>query len=107
MQINEKKLEVLRIMPKHIGNGLISSGKAVCSNGFYKRIMDWAFVTRNEDILPGRNTMPNIHPRDMPEKFGYRRLALKPGDPLGEFGQLTKGEWYFKIGRTAGTTAGI
>ena len=50
--------------------------------------------------------MPNIHPKDMAEKFGHRRLALKPGDPLGEHGQLTKGEWYFKIGRTTGICNG-
>jgi hypothetical protein len=39
--------------------------------------------------------------------LGDNRLRPEIGCPLGEFGQLIKGEYYFKIGRTTGITAGV
>jgi hypothetical protein len=39
--------------------------------------------------------------------LGDNRLRPEIGGPLGEFGQLIKGEYYFKIGRTTGITAGV
>jgi hypothetical protein len=40
-------------------------------------------------------------------QLGDNRLCPEIGNPLGEFGQLIKGEYYFKIGRTTGITAGV
>jgi hypothetical protein len=41
--------------------------------------------TCGKAVFQQENSHSDIHPRDMPEKFGHQWLALKPGDPLGKF----------------------
>lgn len=99
------KKNCLDKMPINLGKVRVSSGALVYRN----RIHDWAFVELSDDTetnLFGPNPIPTVPPHHMPSTYGiYQPISLLP-EPEA-FGTLTKGDYYFKQGRTTGVTGGI
>ncbi len=108
----ESMLPTLERMPIAIGRVLISSGKAISTAN---SALDWAFVevdARSKEIFdnPDRNLLPS------PTSAGiYQKNASNYGnlvnyfvmDGGNGFAEVSKGHWYFKVGRTTAVTTGI
>lgn len=103
----KSKRQVLEEMPYLMGEVTAISGKALMG----KRLMDWAFVRLSEtaaDAFFKLNVMFPVPPDQMPWLYASDLgLPVPEGTPLTEFGNLEEGNFYFKMGRSTGVTAGI
>jgi hypothetical protein len=103
----ENKQAAVQAMPEVLGKVLVSSGNVLFNN----RIVDWAFVELDDQVADAifqANKMPDIPASKRPNQYGLSgSLMISTGQPLTEFGELVKGEYYFKVGRTTGLTTGI
>lgn len=112
----ESMLPTLERMPISIGRVLISSGKAISAT---KSSLDWAFVevdARSKQIFdnPDKNLLPlpissgiygknaSSYDKDLENYF-----AMGGRNQVHDFGEVRKGHWYFKVGRTTDVTTGI
>ncbi len=113
----KRELNRHKDLPMSLGRVLVTSGKAINSK---RAIIDWAFIELAKPNqgpfnlpFPRLNQLPpGTHPQLM--SMHYRGAAEYPGSfgeskPLyaTDFGEIHKGEWYFKTGRTSKTTAGL
>ncbi|RDW61786.1 uncharacterized protein DSM5745_10458 [Aspergillus mulundensis] len=120
----ELKKTALDKMPVKLGRVLLSSSscqispkaRAERANTGRKRVQDWALLELNPEPFNNNKlnyftTMPRLYPRDTPFNpvtDGPASLLLRPGQPLDdEFGHLSGGKWYFKMGRPTNITSGI
>lgn len=106
---SQRKLAVVRRMPLNLGKVLVSSGRALLDD----RIADWAIIGLNLEPFQGEssnlvNRMPHVTPsqKEYRQPFGQWVVAME-GRPIEAFGDLEAGEWYCKVGRTTGVTAGM
>lgn len=99
---HQKKIDLAMSMPTTIGKVLISSGNMIWNN----RVIDWAFVKIDEGISFEPNVMPRVSKSIEASSYGFK-FQYESGDPLTGFGVLTAGEWYCKVGKATGLTAGI
>ena len=101
---SEKKRNFVRTMPLLLGKVGLSSGKALIRNWLH----DWVFVELAEpsDRFFGPNRMPRVPENLRPDIGGIPTLLPPEGSPLKDFGELEKGGYYLKVGRTTGITAG-
>ncbi|KAN0079695.1 hypothetical protein V8E54_004909 [Elaphomyces granulatus] len=83
------------------GKVLLSSGALLAGN----RILDWAFIeltsTATENFSV--NKLPEISREKRPEMYGKSGNGLL----LDQFGELRKGDYFLKVGRSTEVTAGI
>ena len=98
---------VIQEMPHLMGKVAAASGKAILG----KRLMDWAFVqltdTAEENFFRP-NIMFPVPPDQMPHIYDSNMgLPAAEGVPVTEFGRLEKDQYYLKLGRSTGVTAGI
>lgn len=112
----ESMLPTLERMPIAIGRVLISSGKAISAT---KSSLDWAFVevnARNKHIFdnPNKNLLPSstssgIYGKNASsyDKGLQNYFAMGERNQVHDFGEVRKGHWYFKVGRTTNVTTGI
>lgn len=103
----KSKRQLLEKMPYLMGEVTAISGKALLG----RRLMDWAFVQLNEtatDAFFKPNVMFPVPPDQMPWLYSSDLgFPVPEGTPLTEFGNLKEGNFYLKMGRTTGVTAGI
>lgn len=99
-------------MPIAVGSVLFATGQALSPDG---RILDTAFVQIPEgepyfSLFQAANNLPADDSRGLykrlPEDYGLSEYYARPKSVTG-VGQLHKGQWYFKIGRSTDITAGI
>ncbi|KAL8918840.1 MAG: hypothetical protein Q9208_007097 [Pyrenodesmia sp. 3 TL-2023] len=114
----------LEKMPQKLGSTVFASGQAVIRNK--KKIMDWAFVSCAGHSPSVKNTCSALYdpklgnvlpsPAHMkseklnPEMYFTHTPSYLPRDdlrPRRDFGSIEPDQWYFKVGRTTGITAGI
>ena len=111
-RLTEHVISICRAMPRPIGKVLYSTGRGLNEAG---AILDFALVEINkldqalydhsgrDNDLPQRGQIPNsLQPYAFKEVDG---LYPFPEKPTG-LGNIKKGEWYFKKGRTTGITVG-
>ena len=98
---------VIQEMPHLMGKVAAASGKAILG----KRLMDWAFVQLTdtaEEKFFRPNIMFPVPPDQMPHIYDPNMgLPAAEGVPVTEFGRLEKDQYYLKLGRSTGVTAGI
>lgn len=102
-----RKCQILQKMPHFMGKVAAASGKAILE----RRLMDWAFIqltdTAAENFF-GPNLMIPVPPDQMPHLYDPNMgLPAADGIPLTEFGRLEKDQYYVKLGRSTGVTAGV
>jgi hypothetical protein len=107
LEKQKKKLHVVKAMPLLLGKAYVSSGKSLMNN----RILDWAFVELTgpaTDVIFAPNKLPAIWDQygqhfiipDIPWRFrSTRKLSTR-------FGELKKGQYCVKVGRTTDGTPG-
>lgn len=101
------KHKILQQMPYLMGNVAAASGKAILG----KRLMDWAFVELSDtaaEMFFRPNVMFPVPPDQLPQLYDPDlRIPVPAGTPLTEIGGLEKDQYYLKLGRSTGVTAGI
>ena len=101
------KHEVVLKVPRLMGKVATVSGQSILG----RRIMDWAFVELPDEAAKEYfkpNKMFHAPPGNMPHlsdiSFG---VPITEGKLLNQVGQLEKDQFYLKLGRSTGVTAGI
>ena len=116
----EEDLAICAQMPITLGKVLVASERAMTHTD---NILDYAAVaidTSNKALLKASLTN-NILPQPLNDSYeawvtqykGEQQLSLEVGSDqraesyIAGIGNIEKGQWYFKVGRTTNFTAGI
>ena len=87
-----------------MGDVAAMSGKAILGN----KIMDWAFVRLVEPAAESffrPNAIFPVPPDQMSSLYNPElAIPVPEGTPLAKFGDLEKGQYYLKLGRSTGIT---
>lgn len=110
----EDRLKICRSQPTTLGNVSWASGRALSASD---SILDFAFVSITDsklyDHCVSDNQLPPLTdfrgrlPKDYNDYGCQADTPYRAGPRVFDFGQIEKGEWYFKLGRTTGLTTGI
>jgi len=104
----------LQTLPVKVGKIMASSG--VLINAKAKKL-DWALVRYNKEMNPSSfscghvNRLPSAKFLNGigkgPEDYGFKTSFLGDNLTARRFGEMEKGRWYLKVGRTTSITAGV
>jgi hypothetical protein len=100
----QQKLDKIQHWPSKLGNVLVSSGLA-CHG---QHILDWALIEIRKTENPHfqLNLLPEVPEKMGPETFKKSGSWIE-GDRISTLDNLVPGDWYMKLGRTTGITAGL
>ena len=105
IQETKESLRAAKAMPRLLGRTILASGRALTNN---RKTLDYAFVEgpRGNTQLPPRAMFAGA--RAYPNNLGINQtLTFAEGSKYRAFSSIQPGQWYFKLGRTTGLTAGV
>ena len=105
IQETKESLQVAKAMPRLLGRTILASGRALTIN---RKTLDYAFVEgpRGNTRLPPHLLFAGA--RAYPKELGINQtLTFAEGSNYSAFSSIKPGQWYFKLGRTTGLTAGV